>query len=170
VWAQPTGKVSWPPRAWTGGAPRARLHLSTCIACTPPRTWGGRPVTCRGPLLRQSSGFRRPAWNNGIDGRDVRCERKMIIALVVLVLAITHMFCVPALDHRSPGLTACSLGLSATSQQYFSLRTNQPPATSRNQPAVLFSQNKPAPVISHQPTEQAVNVQGLIILSRGVSL
>jgi hypothetical protein len=31
----------------------------------------------------------------------------------------------------------CSLGLSATSQQYFSLTTNQPPAT------------------SHQPTEQA---------------
>jgi hypothetical protein len=50
---------------------------------------------------------------------------------------------------------ACSLGLSATSQQYFSLRTNQPPATSRNQPAVIFSQNKPAPAISHQPTEQA---------------
>jgi hypothetical protein len=52
--------------------------------------------------------------------------------------------------------SACSLGLSATSQQYFSLRTNQPPAISRNQPAVLFSQNKPAPAISHQPTEQAV--------------
>jgi hypothetical protein len=45
----------------------------------------------------------------------------------------------------------CSLGLSATSQQYFSLRTNQPPATSQQ----LFSQNKPAPAISHQPTEQA---------------
>jgi hypothetical protein len=53
-------------------------------------------------------------------------------------------------------MSACSLGLSATSQQYFSLRTNQPPATSRNQPAVLFSQNKPAPAISHQPTEQAI--------------
>jgi hypothetical protein len=51
--------------------------------------------------------------------------------------------------------SACSLGLSATSQQYFSLITNQPLATSRNQPAVLFSQNKPAPTISHQPTEQA---------------
>jgi hypothetical protein len=34
------------------------------------------------------------------------------------------------------------------SHQYFSLRTNQP--------AVLFSQNKPAPAISHQPNEQAV--------------
>jgi hypothetical protein len=54
-------------------------------------------------------------------------------------------------DYPSP----CSLGLSATSQQYSSLRTNQPPATSQNQPAVLFSQNKPAPAISHQPTEQA---------------
>jgi hypothetical protein len=50
---------------------------------------------------------------------------------------------------------ACSLGLSATSQQYFSLGTNQPQATSRNQPAVLFSQNKPAPAMSHQPTKQA---------------
>jgi hypothetical protein len=28
------------------------------------------------------------------------------------------------------------------------------PATS-NQPALLFSQNKPAPAINHQPTEQA---------------
>jgi hypothetical protein len=57
---------------------------------------------------------------------------------------------------------ACSLGLSATSQQYFSLRTNQPPATSRNQPAVLFFQNKPAPAISHQPTEQAANCQCMV--------
>jgi hypothetical protein len=55
----------------------------------------------------------------------------------------------------------CSLGLSATSQQYFSLRTNQPPATSQNQPAVLFSQNKPAPAISHQPTEQADGMEGV---------
>jgi hypothetical protein len=30
------------------------------------------------------------------------------------------------------------------------------PATS-DQPAVLFSQNEPAPAISHQPTEQAAN-------------
>jgi hypothetical protein len=44
-------------------------------------------------------------------------------------------------------VTPCSLGLSATNQQYFSLRTNQPP--------ILFSQSKPAPAISHQPTEQA---------------
>jgi hypothetical protein len=54
----------------------------------------------------------------------------------------------------SPSIISCSLGLSATSQQYFSLRTNQPPATSHNQPAVLFSQNKPAPAISYQPTDK----------------
>jgi hypothetical protein len=50
-----------------------------------------------------------------------------------------------------------SLGLSATRQQYFSLRTNQPPAISHNQAAVLFSQNKPAQAINHQSTEHAVN-------------
>jgi hypothetical protein len=45
----------------------------------------------------------------------------------------------------------------------FFLTTNQQPASSTffsqqtsNQPAVLFSQNKSAPVISHQPNEQAV--------------
>jgi hypothetical protein len=32
------------------------------------------------------------------------------------------------------------------------------PATS-NQPTVLFSQNKPAPAISHQPNEQAGDLQ-----------
>jgi hypothetical protein len=46
----------------------------------------------------------------------------------------------------------CSLGLSATSQPYFS----HIKPTISNQPAVLFSQNKPALAISHQPTEQAV--------------
>jgi hypothetical protein len=45
-------------------------------------------------------------------------------------------------------LPPCSFGLSASST-FLSQQTN-------NQPAVLFSQNKPAPAISHQPTEQAV--------------
>jgi hypothetical protein len=62
----------------------------------------------------------------------------------------------PSLQHERDVGWWLSLGLSATSQQYFSLRTNQPPATSQNQPAVLFSQNKPAPAISHQPTDPAV--------------
>jgi hypothetical protein len=57
-----------------------------------------------------------------------------------------------------------SLALSATSQQYFSLGTNQPIS---NQPAVLFSQNKPAPAISHQPTEQAcTSVRFCVVGSR----
>jgi hypothetical protein len=42
----------------------------------------------------------------------------------------------------------CSLGLSPTSQQYFSLRTNN---NQQPKSAVLFSQNKSAPDISHQP-------------------
>jgi hypothetical protein len=32
-----------------------------------------------------------------------------------------------------------------------------------NQPAVLFSQNKPAPAISHQPTEQEVSCYLLLV-------
>jgi hypothetical protein len=51
-------------------------------------------------------------------------------------------------------MATCSLGLSATSQQY--LFSQNKPATS-DQPAVLFSQNKPAPAISHQSNELAVD-------------
>jgi hypothetical protein len=45
--------------------------------------------------------------------------------------------------------TACSLGLSATSQQYFSLRTIKPPATNQQ----YFSLRTIS--TSHQPNEQA---------------
>lgn len=44
-------------------------------------------------------------------------------------------------DAESP----CSFGLSGTSQQYFSIKTNK---------AVLFSQNISASAVSHQPNEQ----------------
>jgi hypothetical protein len=40
-------------------------------------------------------------------------------------------------------LAACSLGLSATSQQYFSLRTNQPPATSQQYFSLSTNQHQP---------------------------
>jgi hypothetical protein len=53
---------------------------------------------------------------------------------------------------RQDQVTGCLFGLSATSQQYFSQK--KPAIT--NQSAVLFSQNKSAPAISHQPNEQAV--------------
>jgi hypothetical protein len=46
--------------------------------------------------------------------------------------------------------TACSLGLSATSQQYFSLKTNQPPATSQQYSSLGTNH--------HQPTEHAVKL------------
>jgi hypothetical protein len=52
--------------------------------------------------------------------------------------------------------TPCSFGLSATRQQYFSLRTNQPTATSQQ---YFYLRKKSAPAISHQPNEQAVIYQ-----------
>jgi hypothetical protein len=41
-------------------------------------------------------------------------------------------------------LTACSLGLSATSQQYFSLTTNQSPATSQQYSSLRTNQHQPS--------------------------
>jgi hypothetical protein len=42
------------------------------------------------------------------------------------------------------GLPPCSLGLSATSQQYFSLRTNQPPANSQQYFFLRTNQHQPS--------------------------
>jgi hypothetical protein len=39
---------------------------------------------------------------------------------------------------------ACSFGLSATSQQYFSLRTNQPPAASQQYFSLRTNQHQPS--------------------------
>jgi hypothetical protein len=41
-------------------------------------------------------------------------------------------------------LSPCSFGLSATSQQYFSLRTNQPPATSQQYFSLRTNQHQPS--------------------------
>jgi hypothetical protein len=38
----------------------------------------------------------------------------------------------------------CSLGLSATSQQYFSLTSNQPPATSQQYSSLRTNQHQPS--------------------------
>jgi hypothetical protein len=73
-----------------------------------------------------------------------------------LVLAYAFIILQIKVFSLKQSIIISSLVFAATSQQYFYLRTNQPPTTSRNQSAVLFSQNKPAPAISHQPTEQAV--------------
>jgi hypothetical protein len=57
-------------------------------------------------------------------------------------------------DHQDEGrqvhgtltkqLDHCSLGLSATSQQYFSLRTNQPPTTSQQYFSLRTNQHQPS--------------------------
>jgi hypothetical protein len=41
-------------------------------------------------------------------------------------------------------LTLCSFGLSATSQQYFSLKTNQPPAISQQYFSLRTNQHQPS--------------------------
>jgi hypothetical protein len=50
-------------------------------------------------------------------------------------------------------MATCSFGLSATSQQYFSLRTNQPPATSQS---TFLSQQIST---SHQPPAKRIGCQ-----------
>jgi hypothetical protein len=62
---------------------------------------------------------------------------KMLHFLVVFFLSFLSIVIVVALpleieivSLHEDQLTACSLGLSAASQQYFSLRTNQQPASS----------------------------------------
>jgi hypothetical protein len=62
--------------------------------------------------------------------------------------------------------TTWSLFARLISHQPAVLFSQNKPATSRNQPAVLFSQNKPASAISHQPTEQAHGLTPLHSRSR----
>jgi hypothetical protein len=77
------------------------------------------------------------------DSRSQRPHSKIII-----VGNVAHARLVVQVAGSQPpdALFAC---LSATRQHYFSLRTNQP--------LVLFSQNKSAPAIRHQPNEQAAS-------------
>jgi hypothetical protein len=49
-----------------------------------------------------------------------------------------------AVSHQTKKLTPCSLGLSGTSQQYFSLRTNQPPATNQQYSSLTTKQHQPS--------------------------
>jgi hypothetical protein len=61
------------------------------------------------------------------------------------------------------GAGACTLFVWLISHQPAVLFSQNKPAIS-NQPAVLFSQNKSAPAISHQPNEQAVGFHVAIAL------
>jgi hypothetical protein len=54
--------------------------------------------------------------------------------------------------------TPCSLGLSATSQQYFSLRTKQPPATSQQFSSLRRNQHQPSATSQPNRLEFAANV------------
>jgi hypothetical protein len=60
-----------------------------------------------------------------------------------------------------PG-SACSLGLSATSQQYFYLRTNQPPATSQQYSSLRTNQHQPS--ATSQPNKVEPNSRNLAII------
>jgi hypothetical protein len=61
----------------------------------------------------------------------------------------------------NPERALCSFFVCLISHQPAVLFSQNKPAIT-NQPAVLFSQNKPAPAISHQPNEQAGDACGLI--------
>jgi hypothetical protein len=61
---------------------------------------------------------------------------------------------VAAGDESAP----CSLGLLATSQQYFSLRTNQPPAT--NQRYFSLRTNRHQPSATSQTNKLLVDIAG----------
>jgi hypothetical protein len=50
----------------------------------------------------------------------------------------------PTISRAPFSAFSCSLGLSATSQQYFSLRTNQPPATSQQYSSLRRNQHQPS--------------------------
>jgi hypothetical protein len=75
-----------------------------------------------------------------------RVEVKMLNVLYYLQTTWAKM-CGKSLSKSAP----CSFGLSATSQQYFSLRTNQPAVTSQQCFSLRTNQH-------HQPNEQAAGV------------
>jgi hypothetical protein len=58
----------------------------------------------------------------------------------------------------------CQLIQQATNALFLVIR-HPPAALTINQPAVLFSQNKSAPSISHQPTERAARCNYCTVIS-----
>jgi hypothetical protein len=73
-------------------------------------------------------------------------------------------------EERERGkLLPCSFGLSATSQQYFSLRTNQPRTTSQ-QYSSLRTNQPPANRTGHTPHPQALKLLRILSSWVGFSL
>jgi hypothetical protein len=54
------------------------------------------------------------------------------------------LFLTSKLVNADSNLSACSFGLSATSQQYFSLTTNQPPVISQQYFSLRTNQHQPS--------------------------
>jgi hypothetical protein len=68
-------------------------------------------------------------------------------------------------------LTPCSIGLSATSQQYFSLTTNQPPATSQQYFSLRINQHQLSATSQtnrllsfHRPLKKRVGIKMIMSL------
>jgi hypothetical protein len=60
------------------------------------------------------------------------------------------------------GRELCSFGLSATSQQYFFLRTNQPPATSQQYFSLTTNQHQPSATNqTNMPHDATAHASGL---------
>jgi hypothetical protein len=78
-------------------------------------------------------------------GTDIFSKFEMVCTLLWLTAAIS-----------------CSLGLSATSQQYFSLRTNQPPATSQQYFSLRTNQHQPS--ATSQTNRQAAFTEKVLCL------
>jgi hypothetical protein len=86
-------------------------------------------------------------WDTRVRGRTGHQELKSVTYLSGHALAAWYTW---------ENVFPCSLGLSATSQQYFSLTTNQPPATNKQYFSLRTNQHQPS-AISHQPNEQAAD-------------
>jgi hypothetical protein len=76
-----------------------------------------------------------PVHGNGFCSDE--CHLSLTVVLFMSKIVAQHAEGI----HHSWNFGACSLGLSATSQQYFSLRTNQPPATSQPYSSLITNQH-----------------------------
>jgi hypothetical protein len=70
--------------------------------------------------------------------------RYRICVLRINVVGNYYKQAVHALPAASPRRSACSIGLSTTSQQYFSLRTNQPLAINQQYFSLRTNQHQPS--------------------------
>jgi hypothetical protein len=132
-------EVLFTPESWTGHGRREPALGSFGLSATSQRYFSLRtnqpPATST--FLSEQTSHQQPVNSTFLSEQISTSHQPPTNRTGCWCWRVTHAV-------RRPTTAPCSLALSATSQQYFSLRTNQPPTTS-NQPALLFSQNKPAP-------------------------